>query len=269
MIKRTLKILSFLLSVNLQAMTLPFSLPAELLVNGKPIPPLCFAPFVNLAGDEVKPLSLKSAPCLKSDYPYNPEALTRGFLGYNLPMQAEHSMRPPAIFYRYVGNNKNHFLFELNYSGGGSGFFSSIVTLELKNGALTLLRTIDGGDRCMGGVSHAELSDGRLSYQKKLTPLGLVSLLTTVNNRSLESLSVYPDCAVCCIGELTIKDKLPYQFKFNGELISGASNKEVVDCINKKLKAAGATEQKSLGIQALRQLLRSMNEICLAGATAQ
>ena len=81
----------------------------------------------------------------------------------------------------------------IQFNSGGTGLFSSIVAYDLASASLEPL--IGGGDRCMGGISHAayEAEAQRWRVRYWATPADVGSVL----GLSLD----LPACAVCCVAE--------------------------------------------------------------------
>lgn len=130
------------------------------------------------------------------------------------------------------------YLYESSWNGGGSGTFSSIKGVELRNNMLTLVSNIAGGDRCNDGdidYISVDRQTGSVNYAKSATPFRLLnykdgtdwrrmslahSLSSEYDEENSEStledfaksqgapglydnLSPYDDidnCAMCCIG---------------------------------------------------------------------
>lgn len=241
---------------------LPFQLPDALTINNAPLPPYCFLNFVGEQGQE-KPVNLKNDPCLKHRQAYNQYALKQGLLGYDLKTD-EPSMRQPSIFYRYIGemgiNNEQQYVFLVNWSGGGSGFFSNLMRLRLKDHKLSLAEDIDAGDRCMGGIAKARIEEGQLVYWKKITPQMLLDVFVHDDDKTSASLQ---DCAVCCLGTLIIKGTKVDQFAFSGTIPFAAEQDTHQQCFNRLIISYGAKDKKTISANQIRDLQKAFRKACV------
>ena len=250
---------------SLWAETLPFELPKELMTTHGPIPPVCFLRFTG-EGDKKEPLDLKLSACLKYKQKYNKSALARGFLGYNLD-SSEPKMRQVSIFYRYIGtvkkNNKTGYIFELNYSGGGSGFFSSLIELSLKNNILSISKYIAGGDRCFGGIESAAIKDNVLHYKVRQTPHMMVEAGDKIAHVEAFSTLTLDDCAVCCIGFLLMEDEKITGFQFNGMIPEAEPGNRQQLCFNSLIKSNGAENKATLDKKQFNKLQKEIISTCI------
>lgn len=243
------------------AQALPFQLPKALMLDKKPIAPLCFQQFVD-ESNRLKTIDLKKAPCLKHTQAYNRFSLTHGFLGYELTSN-EPSMRQPSIAYRYLGainqGKSLDYLFQVNWSGGGTGFFTHLIILQLKGDQLRLIKTIDGGDRCFGGIKDATLTGNRLSYRKNATPQ---MLFDANNSQTANSSDMFQDCAVCCIGQFLIKNEKIIGFQFNGIIPSAEQSEVKQSCFNRVITRFGAKKKRHIDATQLNTLQTQLKQHC-------
>lgn len=245
------------------AKDLPFQLPEKLAINGKPIPPKCFLNFVS-EENKSNHIDLKNDKCMQYQQTYNAYALKNGFLGYDLKSN-EPSMRAPSIFYRYVGkiseNNEGLYVFEINWSGGGSGSFSELIALALKNDTiLTLQKEIEGGDRCNGGIVEAKIQDNLITFKKQAT--SLLFTYPTAESSMPANLNL-EDCAVCCIGTILMSGDDITGFTFNGILPSVNSDNAQQACFNKLIREAGAKDKGTLNSKQYLSLQENIKQQCL------
>jgi hypothetical protein len=245
------------------ASALPFTLPEELSTKYGPIAPSCFMQLVG-EKDNIKPINLRKSTCLSFKKSYNPYSLKRGFVGYEIKSY-ESSMRPVSIYYRYIGralDKKNHYIFLVNWSGGGSGFFSELMELALNNDTLSLVSVLDGGDRCLGGIDDAKLKDGIIHYQKKMTPQMLLDA-NKKNNKSRAYVETgLQDCAVCCIGTLNMANDKVKGFSFNGYIPSTEKQESKQACFNSVIKSFGAQKKATIDTKAITRLQRRLKNRC-------
>lgn len=246
-----------------QAKELPFNLPPELMTKYGVIAPLCFERFT--AEDaKTQSLNLKTSACLKHKQQYNQYALNKGFLGYDLPTQ-DHVMRQPAILYRYVGklvnNSQQRYIFEINWSGGGTGFFSMVVAMKLNDNILSLDKSYNGGDRCNGGITQASIKNNQVHYQANTTPYDLLNLSFNQNNKEKEINAA--TCAVCCIGHLYYSNNKITGFKFNQFTPFANDNEPQQQCIDNLLIKFGAKEKRFLTPKEITELQNQVRQSCL------
>jgi len=186
----------------------------ELMYEGKPVGPECILELVS-SESSVKPVNLKGNACQEKQLPYNPEQLKHGFIGYTIKA-VEPVMKEPYIFYKYVGkyplDKVEMDLIEVQWSGGGTGSFSGLFLIELKDNSLHLIKALDQGDRCIGSVHDAKLTNKVLTYEKQVTSQGLYNALYGNKEPSVN----LEDCAVCCIGKLIFKAGHVESLQFTG-----------------------------------------------------
>lgn len=252
------------LYTGLKAEPLPIKLPEELLTVYGPIAPICFLRFTG-EDEKKETLDLKHDNCIKHKQPYLQSALDRGFLGYTLK-RTNPSMRNAGIFYRYLGTIEKkgvrQYYFLLHYTGGGSGFFSHLIRLKLKNNVLSFSKYIAGGDRCFGGIDEAEIKDGVLSYKEKLTPHMMVEV---GQEKHVDGYSVLTldDCAVCCVGSLLMKDESIIGFEFNGILPETEKANRQQLCYNSFIQSAGAESKATLNREKFLSLQQNIMRTCI------
>jgi hypothetical protein len=243
---------------------LPFKLPKALYSEYGVLAPKCFLNFVgeDRAGRHI---DLQKDSCLKVQIKYNQSALKNRFIGYDLE-SSEPVMRPPSIYYRYIGRLGTglltRYVFIVSWSGGGTGFFSDLLSARLKGRVLYLDKIYAGGDRCFGGVHSAMISHGKLKYQLKLTSQGLFDVANALNKVNTYSGLQLQDCAVCCIGTLTMVEDKITSFKFNGELPESPEISNGQKCFNNTMRRFGAEERQQLNQQQLKDLSKKIQNKC-------
>ncbi len=181
----------------------------ELLVDGKPADPLCFAPYL-MREDALKTLSLDTANCAPSMTATHKDFTPiEGYTGtgyyWNEDPEAQ-GMRPAFIAYKVLGETAKGLALELLGSGGGTGVFSTLITAKRDGNTLTVTDTVTGGDRCNGGLSDAAVSDGKLTYAVNITPYDFLTLGIETPPEGLEAYDDIDACAACCMGEALYED---------------------------------------------------------------
>jgi len=104
--------------------------------------------------------------------------------------------------YRIEFNEENLYVINMFYSSTGTGEFTNLVSLEIKDGVFTLIESIAGGDRCQHGLISEEIEykDNHIFYSELITPFHLMSW----NGRKMPFGS-YDDCMICCCGAAKYK----------------------------------------------------------------
>jgi len=142
--------------------------PRPLLVDGKPINPLCLLPIADQTGQSSR-IDLKN--CVSDITLENTIPPIPGLIGFDYANKGEPSDWPRSSFYyRYLGQLGKVSILFAQYSGGGSGHFTSLVELERRDAASFNFRDIAGGDRCNGAISNYSVTNGHVQYTQDLTP---------------------------------------------------------------------------------------------------
>ncbi len=200
---------------------------AELLLDGKPVDPLCFTQWEELR----EGAAISAADCTKggirassaNEY-YEPQD---GFTGTSYLYEDDDStgMSVPFIEYKYLGRARvdgenasgPHDIVLVRESGGGSGFFTTLYAMSAEDERLKLHGIIAGGDRCNGGIGEAAVEDGALRYTELLTPTGL-GVIAEAGVDPAEFPGRLDDCAVCCYAEAAYEDNRVVKIFFLEEL---------------------------------------------------
>ena len=99
----------------------------------------------------------------------------------------------------------SHFLLSVTQSGGGTGVFSTVVVVEMREHQLVPVWVIPAGDRCNGGLAGAPSFDGdAVLVPRWLTPYDLVAFST----RDVSHIEPYEDLessAMSCIGSALMR----------------------------------------------------------------
>lgn len=154
-------------------------------IDGKPVPSSCLSGLASLEGARAVNLAHCGDPSLK------PKSLPTGVVGYDDPQGG-------YFYYRYLGKADGFDVLYMEYSGGGSGQFTSLVGIVRNGQILEPKRNYAGGDRCNGGLSDASIANGRLSFDQAITPFDLIALASP--DTKLEAYKDLEASANSCIG---------------------------------------------------------------------
>lgn len=140
-----------------------------------------------------------------------------------------------ADFFGNRSTGEGVYFYEVTINGGGSGAFSSIKIISLKDDMLTWISNIEGGDRCNdGNIDYINFSNEKasISYVKAATPFRLLNYKDNTSWREMRlfhaltgekgadstleefgesqgassfydglvPLKDVDDCAMCCVG---------------------------------------------------------------------
>ena len=149
--------------------------------------------------------------------PYQPAPGAYG-VAYR-PADATTDAMPMAaiIEYKYLGDVGTDHAILLSESGGGSGFFTSLLLLKRDGERLVTSATPAGGDRCNNGITAAAVNDGTLSYDVNLTPAALYAL-SGGDAAADPAAGPLKDCAVCCYATAHYKGDALDTVTFNTDL---------------------------------------------------
>lgn len=229
-----------------------------LLVNGAPVNPLCFAPY--LMGEEPREsISLDPAACAAHLTADNTDfAPLEGYTGtgfyFGDDPETRGGMRPAFIAYRYLGEVDGRLAIELIGSGGGTGVFSTVFTAVRAGDTLTSIDTYAGGDRCNGGVTQAAVKNGTLHYAYNITPY---DFLTLNDDNPPSAITPYDDiaaCAACCFGEALYEGRSFAGVRIpEGYIAMGAAEgQDMQACFDSHMAGVAQTQWDAAGFDALR-----------------
>ena len=251
------------------ALMLPMSLFANLMYQGKPIDALC---FYNMA-EKNPTVSLKT--CGISAVPgqavagQNKHLESQGYTGFTYTVKTPGSayVAQGYSYYKTYGQiNGYEVLYAVNNSGG-NGEFSNLMLVKQVGDTLQL-KTIAGGDRCNGGVSHIKNNGKVFSYDVNVTPFDFLTLA----NNNIHQLKAYDDlqaCAACCIATAHYQytsGNQPVLSQLN--LNQDASQAGAVPgmtyqtCFNKWLHDYMSNGKTSMSVQALAEFVQTFNQQC-------
>jgi len=119
---------------------------------------------------------------------------------------------PPALSaYRFVGSGADGDVVETLWNGGGSGTFTEVLAVTVKNGTLFINKRYGGGDRCNGGISDVGFTpDDTLYIKQNMTPYDMLTFGRNDYQQLVEPYDDLKDCASCCYGVLETRGEDPY-----------------------------------------------------------
>ncbi len=152
------------------------SFPQELMLDGKPVEPYCMEHFF---GDSTRfePVNLRQCGVDNVLPVENASVDKNGNYGYGYTYKdmGDGFINKPYIYYRYLGRRNDLPVLFLQESGGGSGKFSALVTVERQGDSLKLVEEIAAGDRCNGGL-EASMNNDVLEYTQNVTPYDFLAI---------------------------------------------------------------------------------------------
>ena len=243
-------------------------LPKELLQDNKPVSPLCFE---SISADEWQDVT----KCGQADIiaqPGLPNDFFNGKIGYQYRFkedtQAGSTM--PYSYYEYVGQWNSSPVVASYTSGGGSGNFTSLMSIEREGNKIRVLQGFGGGDRCNGGITDIRIENGALHYGQWVTPIDFLQLADD-NPAELQPYEALEASAASCFGVANYEDG-----KFVGITLKSTNDETGNDrtgwseqfthqiCFNKIYRSYLTQNKKDLSIQALKEFTGEFNRLCLA-----
>lgn len=236
-------------------------LPQDFYFQGKPIQPDCIDKFIG-DSSRFEPIFLETNSCQKTQKKLDPDKLKEGLLGYS-------SSDGSYIYYKYLGpihfyglETPVYHLIYSEWSGGGTGHFSTIDVVEKTQDWIRLLSEIDGGDRCNGGLTDVAFKDGLLIYKKNITPWALYSITQGKSDTNID----FSDCAVCCVGTVSYKGSDIVKFEYDKDSMSTLkdnSNSSSQKCYNKIVNETFVSGKASLTMDELKNFGQKVKDQCL------
>ena len=174
-------------------------------------------------------------------------------------------------YYKLLAKWKNNYLIETIHSGGGSGEFTTLRTVQRRGDHLKI-STLAQGDRCNGGLSKFTLKGKTFSYQINITPFDFLTL-TQDNSHHLQAYKDLDACAVCCAGTLlvtrafgsNIKSETKISVDFSHYVLnlgdqSHESNYQ--SCFNTLINEYKKKRKTVLTMDELKQFVQQFNQSC-------
>lgn len=239
----------------------PPALPPELMNNGQPIDPLCFE---SVSADEWLDIN----ECAKGDIVKVPGQLglwADDKIGYTYRYKEDSSDATSYSYYQYVGQYNGSPVILSFSSGGGTGQFSSLMSIERNASKIRVLQGYAAGDRCNGGVVDAKIGTfGTLQYGQNMTPIDFLQLAE--ENTDLQPYEDLEASAASCFGIARFENE-----KFTGVSLSAIPRAEqqagitykYQDCFNKLFITYLANGKKELSVSELKEFTGEFNKVCL------
>jgi hypothetical protein len=254
---------------RLALILLPFAasaadLPKELLVDGKPLDPLCFE---NVSADEwldvhkCQPIDIIKEPALSTDW-------AKGKIGYNYHSKDDESVSGSYSYYEYLGQWNGAPVIMTYSSGGGSGQFTSLLSFEREGDKIRVLQGFALGDRCNGGVVNAKIEKGRLSYGQWITPYDFLQLADD-NPNDMQPYDDLESSAASCYGiaRYIDGDAVGITLESQGNE-AGTDQKDWTEkfphqaCFNQLYRSYLTKGKKELTLQELKGFTGEFNRLC-------
>lgn len=110
---------------------------------------------------------------------------------------------------------------ETAYSGGGTGFFTSVAVVRRTGDTLEFLSVLAGGDRCNGGIAAATVAEDTALTAVHITPFDLLALAFAPDDPPARPYEDIVACAACCVGTLLLVNETPALVTLGGGLEGG------------------------------------------------
>ena len=128
-----------------------------------------------------------------------------GLIGFAYKEKNDTNDWPSGDFhYRYVGRVGDRDIIFAAYWTGGSGQFSSLVSLRRKTANTFEFSDMAAGDRCSGYISSAKIVDGHVDYDQSQTPSDMMQLGLTPRDEAYDGLDY---SAVSCVADAHMRDE--------------------------------------------------------------
>lgn len=254
------------------------NLSAALVIDSELVEPLC---FVNRSAEDAMlayPVTgcseedgLIEDPAAKSS-PFGPQFVSTAYISES------DEMLHGLIGYRYLGEVDGHKAVWLVENSGGSGIFTTLVLLDLIDSEEgKLLKPFKGvafGDRCNGGITDAQVVNGKLVYDRDMTPYDLMSLAGDPDREILQSAEMggLPACSVCCYGKAHFEGEDFAGVMFDKRLPEGIAAKtytegsSVEKCFDDQLVAAMKDGKFYLNADDFAAFVSNVEQSCLKPA---
>jgi hypothetical protein len=172
------------------ALAAPASAPYA--INGRPVPFACLDALLDGEPNQKPPVYFDACddPAVKPI----PSANWPGMIGRDDETYGGY------FYYRVLGRLNGLDLIFTEYSGGGTGRFTSVLAVIHDGATLKVAKRFAGGDRCNGGLSGPRIVGGKLTYGQNATSFDLIKA-----GGQAEGLAAYKDLeagAMNCVAVL-------------------------------------------------------------------
>ncbi len=239
----------------------PTSLPSELMLDGQPVEALCFE---DVSADEW--LDLRACvPAEITKLPAEANEWAVGKNGYQYRYREDKSDAVSYSYYDYIGMWNGSPVVVSYASGGGTGQFTSLLSIERNADKIRVLQGFGAGDRCNGGIVDAKISFGTLHYGQNMTPIDFLQLADD-NPSGLQPYDDLEASAASCFGVARFEDD-----KFVGVSLLPLSTEQLSanvmykyqGCFNTLYKALLEKGKKELSASELKEFTGEFNQVCL------
>jgi hypothetical protein len=200
------------------------------------------------------------------------EAPIKDMVGYSFRYNSSSDPNDGGwIYYRNLGLLNGNPVLLVDYSGGGSGHFSSIREIKLDGHVLQNIKYLASGDRCQGAISDARIVGGSLNVESSITPTTLLKMAVPLPqpNPSWElDDSPQGNQGNCFAAARTQDGKLISISISRKYLINTGPSSEVQLCFNNLFGASLDRGKSVLKSQELTQLLKRFFTECVNLASA-
>lgn len=205
---------------------------------------------------------METAKCQNESKPLESKYLKDGLVGSDLLEGGYLAYKPLGKIHFADLEDPTYELLYVQMSGGGTGAFTSLVAVEKTDTTLRYLDTLEGGDRCNGGISDPVFNeeDQSLTYKVNVTPLSLYSLTQEETPKDLK----FADCASCCLGKLSYEDSDITQFNFNKDVSSLGEKGSPQACYDQVIKETMASGKATLTPEELIKFGDEVKKRCLS-----
>jgi hypothetical protein len=257
----------------------PTQLPPALLFSDKPINSGCFEFFEGSSEIDLKTCTLKDDKSIVKKQ--NPDRIKKGFIGFE-SQDANGISR--WDYYKVFDAGNGYYWIYVDFSGGGSGTFTSIQLVKRKNAETLEIQDIQGGDHGYHGIDDVKEQDHQLSFSVKMQAGDLATgeFMPGYKNPNkldgTEFLSSPTGPMFKAFYELDAKDPAKPRLKYIdllGDKKDVDANKaqqylkaaqqgaSIRDCLNNFALFYQGQGKSKLNVEEANQFLKKFNEICV------
>lgn len=171
-------------------------------------------------------------------------------------------------YYKLHDAGDHQFWVDTMNGSGGTGNFTAVSFVKRINNDTLSVNTLDGGDRCNGGIDEVKEKNHQLEYSAKLTSYDLV-ILGKHNQHNINAYDDLAACALCCaaVVHYGMDTNLKRTFLFV-ELDNVKDVGELPDqgkyesCFNKIFVAYVSKGETRLNEAKLKEFVRKFEDAC-------
>ena len=243
------------------------NLPTSLIYNGKPIDAWC---FTDTNSDSLKKCGINFEKDIKISG-QDKQLEKKGYTGYEYHFKGSGPTHGYS-YYRPIAHFGNKDVIFTLSSGGGSGQFTAIKTID-RHGDKLNIQTYDMGDRCNNGISDIKQDNEKITYLAHITPFDFLTLAED-NPHKLQAYDDLAACAACCAGTVRISRPLNDNFLKATVVSVDFSNYSLEDggytgkkpyqaCFNSLIATYKAKHKTVLTLAALKVFVQQFNQQCV------